>query len=387
MTMKNVVLFVLITTFGGITSAQPYRSETEWEKYFKGKINHLDPIEGIWSRSITGTVLDAYSRIIFKEDFPQDGNVAIYKKNSSYLVYQIGSDKANDYSTLAFKNTASSGIYLFEVYYNGSRSTAKANAVFTGNGLLEFSYKKPVAQTKKDAGTTYIAGSRVTIDEQWIKISPKQQDYVKSQPSSGTGFAITSNGIIVTNSHVVEGAKKIGIRGVSGDFNRTYSAKVLVQDKNNDLALLKIDDYSFTSLGQIPFSFQTKASSVGESIFVLGYPLRASMGDEIKLTNGIISSKTGFQGDVTSYQISAPVQPGNSGGPLFNSQGNLIGIINAKHLEAENASYAVKSSYLLNLIDLLDYPPLLQKSSSVNGKQLTEQVSIVKMFVYIIEVN
>jgi S1-C subfamily serine protease len=84
------------------------------------------------------------------------------------------------------------------------------------------------------------------------------------------------------------------------------------------------------------------------------------MGDEVKLTNGIISSKSGFQGDVTSYQITAPVQPGNSGGPLFDDKGNIIGIINAKHVGAENASYAIKASYLMNLIDLMPTPPKLQ---------------------------
>jgi S1-C subfamily serine protease len=106
------------------------------------------------------------------------------------------------------------------------------------------------------------------------------------------------------------------------------------------------------------------------------------MGDEVKLTNGIISSKTGFQGDVTSYQISVPVQSGNSGGPLFNKQGNLTGIINAKHGGAENITYAIKSSYLLNLLDLLDYLPTLQKTSS-----LSDQTSIIKKFTYIIEVE
>lgn len=153
------------------------------------------------------------------------------------------------------------------------------------------------------------------------------------------------------------------------------------------MAIIKIDDYSFTSLGTIPYIIKSSGSNVGENIFVLGYPLRATMGDEIKLTNGIISSKTGFQGDVTSYQISAPVQPGNSGGPLFDSQGNLIGIINAKHIGAENASYALKVSYLSNLIDLLEYPPTLQKVSTLGGKQLTQQVSLIKKFVYIIELN
>ncbi|HOS84072.1 MAG TPA: trypsin-like peptidase domain-containing protein [Bacteroidales bacterium] len=224
----------------------------------------------------------------------------------------------------------------------------------------------------------------------YIKMYPTFNDNVTSISNvsvSGTGFAITSNGLIVTNNHVIEGAKTIKVRGINGDFSRAYSAKLITTDKNNDLAIIKIDDYSFSSLGNVPYIVKSSGSNVGENIFVLGYPLRASMGDEIKLTNGIISSKTGFQGDVTSYQISAPVQPGNSGGPLFDSQGYLIGIINAKHVGAENASYAVKVSYLTNLIDLLDFPPTLQKVSSVSGKPLTQQVTIIKKFVYIIEVN
>lgn len=203
--------------------------------------------------------------------------------------------------------------------------------------------------------------------------------------NSGTGFAITANGLLVTNHHVIDGAKTIKVRGINSDFNKTYKAKVLVSDKNNDLALLQIDDYGFTSLGTIPYTIKTGLAGVGESIFVLGYPLRATMGDEIKLTNGIVSSRTGFQGDITSYQISAPVQSGNSGGPLFDSEGNLVGIINAKHVGAENASYAVKASYLSNLVDFLPSPPKLQKVNSLTGKTLTQQVELVKKFVYIIE--
>ena len=111
------------------------------------------------------------------------------------------------------------------------------------------------------------------------------------------------------------------------------------------------------------------------------------MGDEIKLTNGIISSKSGFQGDVTAYQISAPVQPGNSGGPLFDEKGNLIGVINAKHLGAENASYAIKSSYLINLINLMPSVPVLQTVSTINSSTLSEQVKYLKKIIYIIETN
>ncbi len=223
----------------------------------------------------------------------------------------------------------------------------------------------------------------------YVKLLPYESEKTnsKSQPSSGTGFAICSNGLIVTNNHVIENAKTIKIRGVNGDFNRTYSAKTIITDNHNDLAIIMIDDYSFSSFGEIPFMMKTSKSDVGEDIFVLGYPLRASMGDEVKLTNGIISSNTGFQGDITSFQISAPIQPGNSGGPLFNSSGELIGIINAKHLGAENASYGVKVSYLQNLIDMLEHPIDLPKNNFLYGKKLSSQVSIIKKFVLIIEVD
>jgi S1-C subfamily serine protease len=184
---------------------------------------------------------------------------------------------------------------------------------------------------------------------------------------------------------VIEGAQTIQVRGIQGDFSTAYTARVVLEDRNNDLALLSIDDARFTGLGTVPYLFQGKSVDVGTSIFVLGYPLRASMGDEIKLTNGIISSKSGFQGDATSYQISAPVQPGNSGGPLFDAQGNLVGIVNAKHEGAENVSYAVKASYLLSLIERMNKPPVLPTVSKIAGKPLTEQVKVVRKFTYIIE--
>jgi S1-C subfamily serine protease len=261
------------------------------------------------------------------------------------------------------------------------------------DGKLSFNYIVPQEFTvkKKSSNKTH----REEIRQDWIKIYPDKRAYEtaiiekskKEQKSSGTGFALTSNGLVVTNYHVIKGAKIIKIRGVNNDFDRTYSTKVIISDKTNDLSILKIDDYSFSNLGLIPYALKTGGTNVGEDIFVLGYPLRASMGDEVKLTNGIISSKTGFQGDVTSYQISAPVQPGNSGGPLFDSNGNIIGIINAKHILAENASYAIKASYLTNLIDLLDYPPTLSKTGTISNKTLSQQVSIVDNFVYIIEVE
>ena len=111
------------------------------------------------------------------------------------------------------------------------------------------------------------------------------------------------------------------------------------------------------------------------------------MGDEIKLTDGIISAKTGIHGDIKTYQITNPIQPGNSGGPVFNKDGTIIGITSSGHTGAQNANYAIKTNYLYILLGLLDDPPTLPIGNIVKGKSLADQVKIVKKFIYIIETN
>lgn len=204
-----------------------------------------------------------------------------------------------------------------------------------------------------------------------------------SQEWSGTGFAL-NNGYVVTNYHVIDNAKSIYIQGVKGDFVKKYKATIIATDKYNDLALLRIADDGFSSFGSIPYNVKTSVSDVGEEVFVLGYPLTSTMGDEIKLTTGVISSKTGFQGDVSLYQISAPIQPGNSGGPLFDNRGNLIGIVNAKHKGAENVGYAIKTSYLNNLIESSISTSILPNNNQIAGLPLTGKVKNLKNYVFMI---
>jgi len=100
------------------------------------------------------------------------------------------------------------------------------------------------------------------------------------------------------------------------------------------------------------------------------------MGTEIKLTTGVVSSRSGFQGDQSQYQISAPVQPGNSGGPLFNDNGELIGIVSAKHTEAENVSYGVKLSHLKTLASNVEGVNL-NRSSQISNLSLSEKCKSV----------
>lgn len=118
---------------------------------------------------------------------------------------------------------------------------------------------------------------------------------------------------------------------------------------------------------------------------MLGYPLTSTMGEEIKYTTGVISSRTGYEGNLSQYQISAPVQPGNSGGPLFDDKGNVIGIVSAKHRGAENVSYAVKSSYIWNLVESYASISIMPTSNSIISLSRPEQIKRIKKSVYLVE--
>jgi S1-C subfamily serine protease len=295
--------------------------------------------------------------------------IAIKKENDRYQIIYLSGSLGTTWVEGEIKGylneTATPNLYK-TLWYMQNKTICQDNYITFENGLMKMS-----------------SSNSKMKDSNYLKLYPKSNNNIKS---SGTGFAISSNGVIITNNHVIDGANKIIVKGLNGDFSMSYSAKVLVTDKTNDLAIIKIDDVQFKNISKLPYTIKTKLSDVGENIFVLGFPLRATMGEEIKLTNGLISSKTGFQGDITTYQVSAPVQPGNSGGPVFDKEGNIIGIIKAKHQLAENVSYAIKSSYLINLLEILDPSVSLPLVNILHSKTLSQQVELAKKFVYIVEV-
>lgn len=204
---------------------------------------------------------------------------------------------------------------------------------------------------------------------------------------SGTGFAL-NNGYIATNWHVADGAQTIHIYGVQGDFTKKYLAEVVAKDKTNDLAILKVSGDGFPGFGTIPYKIRTNTANVAEEIFVLGYPMTSTLGNELKYTDGRISALSGYEGGVSNYQISAPVQPGNSGGPLFDNNGNVVGIIRAKidNTVAQNVGYAVKTSYLKNLIETMHINNILPSNSQMDSyKERTAKVEAVRNFIFFIK--
>ncbi len=204
--------------------------------------------------------------------------------------------------------------------------------------------------------------------------------------ASGTGFFIDARGYLATNYHVVKGAHKIEVDLFSNNEKRSYNAKVVKFDVKNDLAILKIDDANFKPFPKLPYNLKTVVSDVGTVVNVLGYPMALmGMGTEVKYTDGKISSKTGYNDDVTSYQISVPVQPGNSGGPLYDNGGNIIGIVNAKIILADNVTYAIKASYLKSMVDAFPDELNLPNDTSLGVKIPTEQIKILSPYVVLIK--
>lgn len=218
--------------------------------------------------------------------------------------------------------------------------------------------------------------------------TPKDLDKLKLA-GTGSGFLMDNQGIIGTNNHVISDASAIKVIFTDGVEQIEYNAKVLLSDKENDVALLQITDTSYTGIST-PYAFKTQAD-VGEDVFTIGFPLTSSMGENYKVTNGIISATTGIEDDVRNYQITVPIQPGNSGGALFNSKGYVVGLTTATLNEAyvkrkiENVNYAVKISYLLSLYQMLPKRGSLTESPE-EIPELSKKVKTYKDFVCLIKV-
>ncbi len=162
--------------------------------------------------------------------------------------------------------------------------------------------------------------------------------------NGGTAFLIDGNGFLVTNAHVLTGSGAV----VLDNNGNEYSSKILSVDRQADLAILKIDDKDFKPITTLPYGIKKTQTDLGEELFTLGYPR-----DEIVYNMGYLSAKTGYKGDTSSCQVSLTANPGNSGAPVFNKSGEIIGIISTKQAQAEDVVFALKANNIFNMIDSL----------------------------------
>jgi hypothetical protein len=170
----------------------------------------------------------------------------------------------------------------------------------------------------------------------------------QAEKSSGTGFFAAENGIIVTCAHVIEEGTTITVK----IGNKEYNGQVLLKDSKKDLAILKIDYKNPRHFKIINFD----TVNLGDKVYVLGFPLSDLLGSDIRLTDGIVSAQSGIYGDTSYFQLSAAVQPGNSGGPILNSNFEVIGVAAAKLNDMatlrssgaipQNINFGIKGKYI-----------------------------------------
>ena len=228
-----------------------------------------------------------------------------------------------------------------------------------------------------------IENMRTKQQSLWTAIFKSNRE--KSATPSGTCFSVTSNGYMVTNFHVVKDVDSIIVVNYSDTVIR-YNASLIFKDEVHDLAILKIEDKKFKSFGNLPYTIKQSISDLGENVFTLGYSKK-----DMVYSEGYISSFTGYNEDSSAYQASIPVNPGNSGSPLLNSKGEIIGIVSGKHSLNEGATFAIKSNFLMGIIDSVrnnepSEKVILPKKNELTWIKRTDQVRKLHPFIFKVEV-
>lgn len=204
----------------------------------------------------------------------------------------------------------------------------------------------------------------------------------QSSKGTGTGFFVSERGLILTAQHVVKNASKILVYPQKG---QPVSAIIEQADPANDIAILSV------RMNPPAFLFLSppRAATSGQRVFTMGFPVPNVLGREPKYTEGVISSLSGLEGASSLLQITVPIQPGNSGGPLLNERGEVVGIITSTAAVQyflkvtgslpQNVNWAIKSEYARPLFD-----PPVSTDSPQNRDKLLE---VVKNSVCLIEVE
>ena len=334
----------------------------------------LDPVEGIWQST------DGYKYSIEKD--VENGQ----RLSDKYrvVVLESSSDGWKLGQIRGFVTTGSvESVYSYKYYtrniYDGSEVQSQ-NIFLIVESPVIMSYSRVDRNGKISMYRIY-----PKVDNNGIEIGGATE---KLPQWSGSGIVIGKR-YIATNNHVVEGAKSLVVKGVNGDMNTSYKVQVVISDKNVDVAIVKIIDEKFEGFDMLPYGFQTTTVDVGTEIFVLGYPRTDIMGNEVKVTNGTISAKTGYKNNVSLYQMSAPIQPGNSGGPVFDYNGNLIGISVAQIRNdiAQNVNYAVKLSYLQTLVESCNENIELSGDNIISSFSLADKVKAITPYVVMFLAN
>jgi S1-C subfamily serine protease len=394
-----------------IPSVWPTVSATEAEirSYFDSNRGKLDPIEGIYTHRQTQTLnlihpntVSAYRMAIVNSRAFRVTNEPSYEFAAVILEsekpeWSSGRVKAH------FRKTAYASFYEAK-WYMQDYSSQKMDFSILENGVV---YSKQEGTVVNDYGYP----QRLTDETSLLRIYPlfvPGQQQVTGQVSAqndqgkgaligtGSGFILSNSGLVVTNHHVVADGKQIEVFIPSLGVSK--KAHVKLKDTRNDIVILEMDGYTSSTSNEVPFSIaEDSKAKIGQEVFTLGFPLGDIMGETARLATGNINSLFGALDDPRLFQINNAIQPGNSGGPLFNKRGELVGIcvagLSARYfyenegIIPQNMNFAVKASYLKNLIGLLpDGDSIIKRANAVSSTSLEQTIEQISPYVVQIRV-
>lgn len=329
-------------------------TEDSLKRYMDSK--NIDAIEGIYkSYQAANDPSVSYKFAIVKKQIGVYHAILI---ESETPIWNPGEVK------MIIENTAINNVFSIK-YFMQDKTKIETFATITKSSF-KIDFSKQNAKDNPIATFIKIYPFSAQVPSEVASVILPETEFV----GSGTSFLITKSGLIATNYHVIE--KGTRFSATNNALGKNFELEVVLRDKINDLAILRIKNLD-TSFRSLPYRISTRAKA-GEHVFTIGYPLDVYMGDNEKTTDGIINSLTGFQDDSRKLQISAPIQPGNSGGPLFDLKGNLIGIttssLESRTVDIQNVNYAIKASVLQNLNALLPDSEQAQFETSENTADL-----------------
>lgn len=379
--MLIVILALIINNCPSLAQFTDEMGDICYDIGFRYVTTDIDPIEGLYSVSVESKVL--LDNDVVKQQH-SNGSLLIYSNSNGTL-----RDYNNKFEFIRIGHTQTYDVNILWPKYDitkHKRIRIESSDFFNVSFVL--TYEMPQSELKERFGAYYVSGLKAIYTIQCKKIIPdkklieeatailKKHENAETLIWAGTGFSI-SNDLIATNFHVIDKAKSIYIK--NKDIGDTIPATLVTCDEKKDIAILSVKKGAISSP---KYSISTESQKTGTGIFVLGYPLTSTMGNEIRATSGIISSQTGYKNDSDLYQISAPIQPGNSGGPVFDMNGNVVGIVCAHHTYAENVGYAIKTAYLMELL-VNSHIPIHQSSSiEKNGSRMSDFIEQFKTNIY-----
>jgi serine protease Do len=358
------------------------------ERYIRGEMN---PDERLYFENLRKTNAEIDQRVVEHTLFLQQMNrFGEWQKFKSTL-HDVHTDLAEQgkINSDRLKGKAKV-VYLWNKYKRVTAiaaSIAGITAIMTSTIVWTISPKAPTTAEIERLGRVITETRKKTdkleTDLDSVKKNKADIDIpVIDYKTAATGFLIDGKGLMITNAHVVKNSINIRVFNVRG---QQFNAFVVRLDITRDVAIIKIDDAQFKPFSSLPYGISKNTSDIAEPIFTLGFPR-----DEIVYGEGYLSAKTGYNGDTLSCQIAVPANPGNSGGPIFNHNGEVIGILSAKETQTEGAVFAIQSKYIYQALDELKKNPLYKNvkvpsKSNVNELDKIEQVKKIQDYIFMVK--